>query len=445
MSEREWCLRGALLPDQPEKGPIDLLIAGSRIAGIAAAGELQARRVVDVSGAWLLPGVVDAHVHPIHAETFGSVGEQSVLGGITTVLSHLYPEPGEPVGAAVRRATRQAGLAAADYGFHVRITPDHLAGGRIELDEVARVEGVLSVKAFLAHGNPAVACRLEQLVPILAAARDAGLPVIVHAEFGPVISALESVYGPPRDLQAHDQLRSAELEAACVASVAAIAHRLGARVYIAHLSSPAAVLAARRAGAAGTRILGETCPHYLMLDTSHRPDTDGRVTPPLRDPGSRAELRALVAAGELDVLASDHCGYEAEDKLRDDFAAADNGLPGLDTMLAMMLDAVLDGGWLDARQLVELLCAGPTRAFGLVGKGALVAGADADLVLVDPAGATVARASGRGAATAPSPYGGRALRGAVTAVLRRGEYAVRDGRPTGLAGGAVVARGELTW
>jgi dihydropyrimidinase len=442
----DWCLRGALLPDRPEEGARDVLIAGGRIAGVVAAGTLDAAQTVDVSGAWLLPGVVDAHVHPIHAETFASVGEESVRGGITTVLNHLYPEPGEPAGAAVRRAAEQARQAAADFGFHVRITPDRLADGPPELDKVAAIDGVLAVKVFLAHGNPDVACRPEQLVFVAAAARDAGLPVIVHAEFGPVISALESVLGPARDLRSHDLLRSAQLEAAAVATVAAIAQRLDARVYIAHLSSPEAVRSVLRARAAGARILGETCPHYLALDTGHRPDSDARVTPPLRSPDARREMRSLVAGGALDVLASDHCGYDAHDKPRDNFAAADNGLPGLDTMLNIMLDAVLaDDHWLTARQLVALLCTGPAHAFGVTGKGTLSPGADADLVIVDPAGSTVAAAHPSAIATAPSPYGGRQLHGRVVDVLRRGEYAVRDGRPTGLTAGMSVRRGELSW
>jgi dihydropyrimidinase len=434
-----------VLPDHPQDGPCDVVVAGGRIAAVGPAGTLDAARTADVSGAWLLPGVVDAHVHPIHAETFASVGDQSVRGGITTVLNHLYPEPGEPFEAAVRRAAGQARLAAADYGFHVRITPDRLTDGPLDLGKAAAVDGVLAVKAFLAHGNPDVPCRPEHLVPVAAAARDAGLPVIVHAELGQVISALETELGPALDLRSHDRLRSAELEAAAVATVAAVAHQLGAPVYIAHLSSPPAVRAVLRAREAGTRILGETCPHYLALDTGLRPDSDGRVTPPLRSPESRQEMRCLVAAGALDVLASDHCGYDAGDKPADDFAAADNGLPGLDSMLNLMLDAVLADGWLSARQLVELLCTGPARAFGLPGKGTLTAGADADLVIVDPAGRTVAAAHPSPVATAPSPYGGRRLRGTVTDVLRRGDYAVRDGQPTGLAGGASVSRGRLAW
>jgi dihydropyrimidinase len=450
VSGPDRCLRGALLPDRPEEGARDVLITGGKIADVAAAGTIEAAQTVDLSGAWLLPGVVDAHVHPIHAETFASVGEESVRGGITTVLNHLYPEPGEPVDSAVRRAAGEARQSAADFGFHVRITPDRLADGPPGplpgLDRVAQIDGVLAVKVFLAHGNPDVACRPEQLVFVAAAARDAGLPVIVHAEFGQVISALESVLGQARDLRSHDLLRSAHLEAAAVATVAAIAQRLNARVYIAHLSSPEAVRSMLQAREAGTRILGETCPHYLALDTDHQPDSNGRVTPPLRSPDARREMRSLVAGGALDVLASDHCGYDAHDKPQDDFTAADNGLPGLDTMLNLMLDAVLaEGGWLTARQLVELLCTGPARAFGVSGKGTLSPGTDADLVVVDPAGSTVASAYPSAIATAPSPYAGRQLRGRVVDVLRRGEYAVRNGRPTGLTAGTSVLREELAW
>jgi dihydropyrimidinase len=441
----ELCLRGGLLPDRPELGPVDVLIAADKIQSIAPVGQLNARQVVDISETWLLPGVVDAHVHPIHAETFSSVGNESVLGGITTVLNHLYPNPGEHLEDAVNLATQQASRASADFGFHIRITPDRL-GKPLGLAAVtAQMPSVLSVKAFLAHSNPDVECRPDQLVSIIAEATAAGLPVIVHAEFGRVIASLETVLGPAGDLQAHDQLRSAELEAACVAAVAAIAHRLDGRLYIAHLSSPEAVKAFVRARKAGTRILGETCPHYLFLDTSHRPDIDGRVTPPLRSPGQREQLKELVSAGALDVLASDHCGYDAAEKPTDDFVAAGNGLPGLDSMLAIMLDAVIDGHWLRPGALVRLLCSGPARAFGLVGKGFLVPGADADLIVVDPAGTSAALAHPPGVATAASPYGGRQLHGKIVDVLRRGEYAVRDGLATGLADGRSVIREEPTW
>jgi len=115
-------------------------------------------------------------------------------------------------------------------------------------------------------------------------------------------------------------------------------------------------------------------------------------------------------------------------------------------MLNLMPDAVLaEDSRLTARQLVELLCTGPARAFGVSGKGTLSPGADADLVIIDPAGATVAAAHPSAAASAPSPYGGRQLRGRVVDVLRRGEYAVRNGRPTGLTEGMSVLRGELAW
>ena len=179
--------------------------------------------------------------------------------------------------------------------------------------------------------------------------------------------------------------------------------------------------------------------------TAHRPDIEGRVTPPLRAPDRRRELTKLVSSGALDVLASDHCGYDAEDKPDGNFAAADNGLPGLDTMLATMLDALIGDTWLKAPTMVQLLCSGPAQAFGLVDKGSVRPGSDADLVVVDPGGTSSARVHPHGVATAASPYGGRLLRGRIVDVVRRGEFAVRDGVLTGLVGGRSVSRREPAW
>lgn len=442
-------LRGATLSDAPDATAVDILVRDGRIAGVDTAHCLDGDAIVDVAGAWLLPGLVDAHVHPIHAESFSSVGEQSVLGGITTVLNHLYPEPGEPFADAVRRACLGGAHGGADFGFHVRITPDRIDRGvdraDLDLSALSCLAGVVSTKVFLAHSDRAVTCSPGDLVTVMIASRDAGLPLIVHAELGEIISSLERQLGRPTNLREHDALRSEQLEAAAVVTVGAVARTLDARAYIAHISSPLvvhALLAARRQGA---QLLGETCPHYLCLDRDLAPDVLGRVAPPLRSAEAVAHLRAEVAAGHLDVLASDHCGYDAVEKPIDSFPDAGNGLPGLDSMLALLLDAATTGEWLCLDRLIELVCSGPARAFGLTDKGRIEQGAEADLVVVDPGGTTTPRAHPPGPATARSPYEGRVLRGSVIHVLRRGEFAVRDGRPTGLDGGQPVRRGKSSW
>ena len=452
---------GAVLPDRPALGPVDVLIEDGQIACIGEANSLDAPARLDVAGAWLFPGFVDAHVHPIHAETRTSVGDVAPASGITTVLNHFYPNSRESLFEAAQRATREAAQGAADYGFHVRVTPDRLVApspmriadgmGLIEqLRRLSTSQGVVSVKAFLAHADPSVVMSGAGLTYVLRAAERAGLPVIVHAEPGDVLQALDTLRGSSNSLLEHDQRRAPDLEAASVALASATARAVGARLYVAHLSSDLAVDALKRARDLGARVRGESCAHYMTLDSGADLGALGRVTPPLRPRASVAAMRRLAADPEsaIDVLASDHCGYSADEKPLDDFAHAGNGLPGLDSLVPLLLDAVLGDGWLTPADIVRLAARGPADTFGIAAKGRIEVGADADLVVVDPAGTTGLRAEPPGPATAASPYGQRQLRGAVIHVLRRGVPLLRDAQPTeagSQAGGRPVYRTEPTW
>jgi dihydropyrimidinase len=459
-------VRGGLLPDRPDRGLVDVLVSEGRIVRVADAGTLDAPDQLDIGGAWLLPGFVDAHVHPIHAETPASVGTAAPASGITTVLNHFYPGASESLTDAVERADREASQGAADYGFHVRITPDRLelpfaqssngsGSGRDEalsdqLRRLATVPGVVSVKAFLAHADPTVMVTAAELTRVLHAASRVGLPVVVHAEPGDVLAVLDDLAGSATTLSEHDRRRAPDLEAAAIALAAAAARAVGAQLYIAHLSSELAVGALRRARELGTRVRGESCTHYMTLDSGAQFGSLGRVTPPLRPPSSVAAMRRLAAdpRSGIDVLASDHCGYAAEEKPLDDFAHAGNGLPGLDSLVPLLLDAVVGESWLTPSDVVRLASRTPADTFGLVTKGRIEPGADADLVVVDPAGTTNLRPQSPGLATAYSPYGERRLRGAITHVLRRGVPLLHEGEPTKAAthnSGRPVERTKPTW
>lgn len=444
-------VRNALLPDRPEEGLVDILIADGQIAAVAEAGAIEAPAQIDVHGAWVLPGFVDAHVHPIHAETLASAGDTAASSGITTVLNHFYPRADEALTASLERAIREASHGASDHGFHVRITPDRVEPDlAAQLRELATIPGVVSVKGFLAHSEPAVMVTPAQLTRILHAASTAGLPVVVHAEPGDVLAVLDGFEGSVNSLPEHDRRRAPDLEAASVALAAAAARAVGARLYVAHMSSEYAVGALARAAELGTRVRGESCAHYMTLDSSAPLGSLGRVTPPLRSEASVAAMRLLAAdpRSHIDVLASDHCGYVAEEKPLNDFAHAGNGLPGLDSLVPLLLDAVLGDGWLTASDVVRLASRGPADTFGLLSKGRIEAGVDADLVVVDPSGTTVLLSNPPGPATAKSPYGERKLRGAVIHVLRRGIPLLWDGELTEasqLGGGRPQTRTEPAW
>jgi dihydropyrimidinase len=456
MSSQTLCLSGGILLGSRRREPVDILIDGQTIVDVGSAGTLSAATMVDVAGSWVIPGIIDAHVHPIHAETFESVGDLAASSGVTTVLHHLYPQVDESLTAAVSRGFLHARSAASDFGFHVRLTPDRLdepgrpAGGLSladRLKELASRSEVVAVKAFLAHSDPTVAVGFGELTQIMFAAHASELPVVVHAEPGDVLRNLEQLIGPAESLQEHSALRSADLEAATVDMAAAIANSLGARVYIAHISSALAAEAAYTARARGTRIKGETCAHYLFLDSGSDLGPLGRVAPPLRDVDSMAALRELTGntSSAIDVIASDHCGYLATEKSQDDFAHAGNGISGIESLVPLLIDSLAQDYWLSPDSMIRLCCEGPATVFGLERKGRIATGYDADLVVVDPTGTTSLLNPSYRSEFADTPYRDRKLKGSISHVLRRGEFAVRDGTNKGLSGARPVQRKTPEW
>jgi dihydropyrimidinase len=429
-------LRGARRMDAAAMPQADILIAGGAIQAIDSVGSLSASHIIDLDGAWVMPGVIDAHTHPIHRETFATVGHAAPFGGVTTTLQHLYPEPREALASALERGRNGAAESAADFGFHLRITPERVENWARELPDR---DDVLSVKVFLAHGTPGISSSLGELYEVMTAASRIGMPVIVHAEFGDVAIRHERRVGSAGDLRAFDASRPSDLEAACVSAVCALAHLAGSQAYIAHVSSALALQAAIAARTAGASVLVETCAHYLFLDHDAPLGGLAKCTPPLRSKQDRALLREAVAAGDVDVVASDHCGYGPDEKSHQ-VEESGNGLPGVELLLPLLLDVVVREDWLNHQQLARILCSGPADAFGLVTKGRLAPGMDADVVVIDPGTSWTVQDDQLHDMSFYSPYAGYELRGGISAVFRRGELLVRNGELVSGGGGRLVTR-----
>ena len=167
-------------------------------------------------------------------------------------------------------------------------------------------------------------------------------------------------------------------------------------------------------------------PHLFLTKDLQRGSL-GKVAPPLRSADDVTALRMAVHNADIAVVASDHCGHDELKKLGLDFAKSANGLPGLEMLLPLLLDAAIGGEWLTMEDLVRVLCSGPARVFGLEGKGALTPGSDADIVLIDPSANRVVRHDDFHDRTFYTPYEGQRLRGQVVRVIRRGETLVEDG------------------
>lgn len=350
---------------------------------------------------------MDAHAHlndPGRADWEGwDAGTRgAALGGITTVCDM----PLNSIPPTLDRRSFDAKRDAAAGSAHL----DHALWGGLVDTSAARLRqlaarGAVGVKAFMVpSGVPEFPhLRDRDLVPALRAATAAGLLVAVHAE----------------------------PEAAAIARVADAALATGARVHVVHVGSAAGVREIARARRRGVAVTGETCPHYLTFTSAdvRRVGPALKCAPPIGRASDRDALwRAVLSAG-LDLVASDHSPCPADLK-RTDMASAWGGVAGIQSFIPALLTAGRPRG-LTLSRLAWLTATAPARLLGLARrKGAIRAGADADLVFVDADRRWTLTASAVQARSAVSPYAGRRFRGAVVRTMVRGRTVQRDGEIT---------------
>jgi dihydropyrimidinase len=416
----------------------DVLIRGGRVAALTRHGELDpgTTPVLDAAGCLVLPGGVDVHTHIGVAfgefrtrDDMGSATRAAAFGGTTTLLEFAFPEPRETPAQAVRRRIGEAaGAVWTDVGFHAALIREAGPAALGDVETAARL-GCPSVKVFTAYRG-LMMLELGDILAVMHAASRARSLVMVHAETESLVErAMADLRraggGGSAD---HPRARPAAAELDAARSVLALAGQAGAAVYLVHVTLPEVAEEIGRARAAGIRAFGETCPHYLLLDESvyRRPHPERFVcSPPLR-PARAAHGLWCHLGHELTGVHSDHCCWDAAQKAVNahDSALVPPGLPGVETRLPLMVSAALQGR-LALAEVVRLCAAEPARLFGMPGKGSLLPGMDADLVVLDPAP--------RGAIgelhmpTDCSPFAGADVRGRVECVVAAGRVLVQEG------------------
>jgi dihydropyrimidinase len=398
---------------------------------------------------------VHTHLHlPLGAvsasDDFHTGTAAAAVGGTTTLVEYVTAHRGERPLDALGVWEREAVDASIDYGFHMTFT--EAVGERAVVECIER--GVTSFKLYMAYPDTLMVDDDVILEVLRSASKHGGL-VTVHAEDGGAIEVLrrEALAAGHTGVIEHARTRPAILEARAVTRLAALAERTEARVYVVHLSSAPALAAVREAQERGVDMLAETCPQYLHLDVGRLAGADGEqfvCTPPLRDPWHGEELWHGLAEGWIHTVATDHCPFTTEDRARGtrgrpggwaDFTEIPGGLPGIETRLSLVWEGVR-AGRITAADWVRLCAQAPAETFGLwPAKGSLRVGADADLVVWDPARSQRLDADALHMNTDHSPYEGMEATGWPSLVLSRGRVVARDGTFVGEPGaGRFVAR-----
>ncbi len=455
--DAELVITGGTLvtPDGVRRGA--LAVAEGRIVAVGTDAEMpEARERVDATGRMVLPGLVDTHVHArdpsVDArEDFASATAAAAVGGITTIMEMPISTP-----SVHDRATFEARAAIVGPKAHVDFALyGGAAGDNLDTIEEQAAAGAVAFKTFrtsppagrereftgLCAPDPADYRRALERV-----ART-GLISAVHAEDAVMLAAAATALQAAGDRGplSHARWRPEIVELTSAAECLELARVTGARLELAHCSTPRAIDLATRARDAGQAVTVETCPHYLFLTEAdlERHGPFAKINPALRADEAVAGLWDRLARGEIDVIGSDHSPFLVEEKapFADDLWGALPGAPGLEALLPLMLTAVADGR-LDWSRLVAVTSANAARIFGLGSKGALRVGADADVVIVDPGRRwtiDVTRWLTRSKGTA-AIWHGRDVTGAPVATFVRGRPVAVDGVLVGERGSGRLVR-----
>jgi allantoinase len=412
----------------------DLAVADGLIAAREEPGVLgdDAHEVIDARGLHILPGLIDAHVHfndPGRAawEGWGSGTRALAAGGFTCGVDMPLNSDPPTIDARAFEAKLAAarGSAHVDFAFWGGLVP-----GSIEhMDELAAC-GVVGFKAFMADSgiDDFPACDDLTLYEGMCRAAVLGLPVAVHAESAVIVRelGLRALAAGRTGMADFAASRPVAAEVAAIATALAIAGEAGCALHIAHVSSGRAAVLVAEARAAGADVTCETCPHYLALtaEDAERIGVLAKCAPPLRNAQERHGLRRAVRDGTIDYIASDHSPSPPRMKEGHAFSAW-GGVSGCQTTARVLL---AEG--LTSKDLAFLCSVGPALRLGLPG-GRIEPGADADLLLLDPA-PTAALTAGELEYRHPhSPFVGRPLRGRIARTLLRGRTVALDGASVG--------------
>ncbi len=418
---------GGTVVDGGRREKADVLVRDGVVERVDAGVRASADRVVDATGCYVLPGVIDVHTHPVYVDDLETLPVTAAHGGVTTVVHYAYAKPGSGLVEAIRSFRDEAQrVSILDFGLH-----GGLFDPKRQSEEIpaAIAAGVTSFKMFMTYAKLGWMTDDYQLMRTLDLLGRAGGMGVVHAENGLATDYLEDACNAAGvdAVEAFVRTRPAALEAEAVGRAIAMAEVAGCPLYIPHVTATRAldVIAAARRG--GRRVYAETCPQYLTLTNRDLLEKKAllKIGPPLRDEDDRMALWKGLADATLDTVASDHAPKDKRSD--DDFFAAPYGTPQVETMLSLLHDGVARG-LLSIERMVRVLSENPAKIFGLYPmKGTLRPGSDADLVVFDPSVSTRIEHATQHSRASYTAYEGRDVTGVPVLVMQRGDVLVERG------------------
>lgn len=424
----------------------DVLIVDDKIVKIGSHLSEEGNQIIDATNRLVFPGGIDAHVHmnvPCSDGSFsaGYISETlaAACGGTTTIIDYVLQDRKLSALQLVMELKEKAEQESyIDFGFHLIVT-----NPKVFLDELDRLTqfGITSFKLFMAND---LAIRDEDLLRILSELKKVGGIACIHAENKWGIEYLQGIHELEGKLEPyyHAQSRPVETELEAIYRTLLYAKLTDCPMLIAHISSRKGLELVRIAKEMDNKVFSESCPHYLIHDqTKYQLGTYETakyvISPPLRSSDEVRELQSGFVAGEIDILSSDHNGfnYATHKQIgRNDYRQIPNGSPGIEHRFSLAYHVGVENG-LNLCELGNIISTNPAKIFGLYPrKGTIKPGSDADIVIFNPNTEYVITAENQKQQSDYTPYEGISVKGEVETVLQRGRIIVNKGKIIGQKG-----------
>ncbi|MEM8886187.1 MAG: dihydroorotase [Planctomycetota bacterium] len=363
----------------------DILVRDGRIAAIGPGLTAPAGvEVLDASGKLVFPGLIDTQVHfrepgLEHKEDLASGSLAAVAGGVTTFFEMPNTKPNTTTPELLAdKLARAKGRCWADHAFFLGASEDNAE----QLGEWESLPGCSGIKVFM--GSSTGSLLVEDDPTLERVLRHGKRRVPVHSEDEPRLRERYATVEKGAPYRVHPDVRDVEAAVKSTKRLFALAEKTGHPVHLLHVST-AEELDLARASTLGELLTLEATPNHLFLHAPDCYDEHGslaQMNPPVREKRHQEALRAALLDGTIDVIGSDHAPHTLEEK-QQPYPDAPSGIPGVQTILPLLLTAVRDG-WLPIERIPLLTAEGPARIYGIARKGRLEPDYDADFVIVDP-------------------------------------------------------------
>ena len=420
----------------------DVLIEKGKIASIGK--NLSGDKILDAKGCYIMPGGIDPHTHmempfmgTFSADDFETGTKAAVSGGTTMVVDFCLPSPDQSLLSALNGWHNKSTKAVCDYSYHMAITSwrEEIFN---DMEEVVKNKGINTFKHFMAYKGALMVDDDEMFASFQRCAELGAMP-LVHAENGDVVAALQSKLlaegnnGP----EGHAYSRPPDVEGEACNRAIMLADMAGVPLYIVHVSCEQAHEAIRRARQNGKRVFGEPLIQHLVLDEGEYQNKDWDhaarrvMSPPFRNKLHQDSLWSGLAAGSLQVVATDHCAFTTEQKRMGlgDFTKIPNGTGGLEDRMPVLWTYGVETGRLTMNEFVSVTSTNIAKILNIYPqKGAIREGSDADIIIWDPKSEKTIMSSTQQSVIDYNVFEGIKVKGRPRFTLSRGRLAAEEAK-----------------